>query len=59
MLRDAIPFCHVESKHPILDYVKVGNGTSKLHIMIYFEIMFIIFLLNIDLSLPPFYDVKN
>lgn len=46
MLIDAINFRHVKSKHPILDDVKVGNGTSELHVMIYFEIMFIIFLLN-------------
>lgn len=46
MLIDAITFRHVKSKHPILDDVKVGNGTSELHVMIYFEIMFIIFLLN-------------
>lgn len=59
MLRDVIIFCYVELKYLIFDYVKVGNGILKLYIMIYFEIMFIIFLLNIDLLLFLFYDVKN
>lgn len=59
MLRDVIIFCYVKLKYLIFDYVKVGNGILKLYIMIYFEIMFIIFLLNIDLLLFLFYDVKN